>query len=610
MANKRTLQVWNSGMFIGLFLIAWIVAPVRVHAQASLVSGDIIDDIKVGGEAFTVVRDAKRREQWYYVPDTPRLYERVSNGKPEPEFTLLKYQFDDPKHHGNLLEGGLLQFSASLMVPADVIEQLRKEISTRKSVPKEQIRLSAMPIKSAEVLLYTPQTDTLLAEAPKGNGIAPTFATQKMVFTVPLTAIGADVYTGLVNSATGVPLMVTYTYEGLTPPQGFTVHVDYDQTYKHYSESSKFRAEASYMGLFGGSYQSTRESVFNELINNHCIQVHIDTGANFTMAQAQEYLQPILARINSELLEASKPPDKIDPAKAPDPGGGGWWGSVGYSVATKSETDRKHGTEDYDFHVQNVEERKTVASGFVGIGKYPKEVQDRLVFNSVGTFKRAFFLLPSVEDVDQMGIRQVELKVNFRTGMRSLLDNPKTVIWTAAQQSWSDGSDVLKIIPFGLGGYGLTEEQIKQIKFVESIRISLKNGSPLEYNESVDAFNGTLGVPRPRDNFDVVTVDGQQLSWKRLDNTSPLEAVEVTLTSGNRTLSDTLRPQLNNGAWTIPQPLYWVVGHKVGQPADPLSATIKFRLADGRIINWNHNGDLRQQSISSTVVLYDSDWKR
>jgi hypothetical protein len=579
-----------------------------VFAQASLISEDIIDDIRVGNETFTVVRDAVRREQWYYVPDRPRLYERVSNQVAEPEFTLLKYQFDDPQHHGNLLEGGLLQFSSSLMLPSDVIEGLRDQISGRRSISKEIIRLSAMPIKSADVLIYTPQSATLLAEAPKGNGIAPTFATQKMVFTVPLTAIGADVYAGLVDSATGVPVMVSYTYEGLTPPGGFTVFVDYDQTYRHYSESSSFRAEASYLGLFGGGYTRTSESIFNELVNSHCIRVDLTVGENFTMAQAQGYLQPILARINSELLEASKPPDKVDPAKASAAAKGGWWGSVNYSVATKSEVDRKHGTETFDFHVRSIMDRKTVASGFIGIGKYPDEIRKKLVFNSVGTFQRAFFLLPGIEDVDQMGIRQVQLEVNMRSDANNLLPNPKTVSWTP-KQSWSDGAQTMNVIAFGLGGFGLSQEQIRRLKFVESVRISLKNGPPLEYKQTVDAFNGTLGIPRPTDNLEIVTVDGQSLSWKRLDTTSKLEAVEVAMASGNRAVSETLRPQLNNGKWEIPKPFYWLVGRSLGQQADPLSVTIRFRLDDGTTSTWSHSGDLRQNSVSSTIVLFDSDWK-
>src|SRR5256885_3818224 len=42
-----------------------------------------------------------------------------------------------------------------------------------------------------------------------------------------------------------------------------------------------------------------------------------------TLFRSQGYLQPILALINAELMEAAKPPDKIDPAHAGAGAGGG-----------------------------------------------------------------------------------------------------------------------------------------------------------------------------------------------------------------------------------------------------------------------------------------------
>jgi hypothetical protein len=52
----------------------------KASAQASLASEDIINALKVGNQAYTVVRDAVRPEQWYYVPDRPRLFERDLQG--------------------------------------------------------------------------------------------------------------------------------------------------------------------------------------------------------------------------------------------------------------------------------------------------------------------------------------------------------------------------------------------------------------------------------------------------------------------------------------------------------------------------------------------------
>src|SRR5688500_12456949 len=79
-----------------VFLLSGVVIN-TVHGQASLLTEDIIDDIPVkpGGDekkaySVTVVRDAYQRDQWYYVPNAPRLVERVIDGKRYPEFALVK----------------------------------------------------------------------------------------------------------------------------------------------------------------------------------------------------------------------------------------------------------------------------------------------------------------------------------------------------------------------------------------------------------------------------------------------------------------------------------------------------------------------------------------
>jgi hypothetical protein len=104
----------NRGLkLFGIAVLA--VAPWQTAiSQASLASEDIINSLKVGDESFTVVRDAVQRDQWYFIPDRPRLFEKKTGNVTTPEFALLKYQFKDPANAANLLEGGVLQFSASL----------------------------------------------------------------------------------------------------------------------------------------------------------------------------------------------------------------------------------------------------------------------------------------------------------------------------------------------------------------------------------------------------------------------------------------------------------------------------------------------------------------
>ncbi len=67
-----------------MFLVGPLVS--RARAQASLAAEDIAQDVKVKidgvEETFTVVRDALQRNQWYYMPNSPRLYAALVPGPP------------------------------------------------------------------------------------------------------------------------------------------------------------------------------------------------------------------------------------------------------------------------------------------------------------------------------------------------------------------------------------------------------------------------------------------------------------------------------------------------------------------------------------------------
>src|SRR5687768_16427441 len=93
-------------------------------------------------------------------------------------------------------------------------------------------------------------------------------------------------------------------------------------------------------------------------------------------------LQPVLARINAEILDGLKPPEKVAPAVANSPSASGRIFSAGYSVSIKKKSDIRNGTGKFDFSVQNMVERTTIIGGFMGIGAYPQEVRKLVVLNS------------------------------------------------------------------------------------------------------------------------------------------------------------------------------------------------------------------------------------
>src|SRR5689334_9221117 len=98
-----------------IFLIGICIAYQNSFSQASLASEDFIENVPIteNGEKITysLVRDGNQKNQWYYIPSRIRLSEKQKqNGSREPEFTLIRYQFKDPKNPQELLEGGIIQF--------------------------------------------------------------------------------------------------------------------------------------------------------------------------------------------------------------------------------------------------------------------------------------------------------------------------------------------------------------------------------------------------------------------------------------------------------------------------------------------------------------------
>ena len=181
---------------------------------------------------------------------------------------------------------------------------------------------------------------------------------------MPLTRIGSDVFDTLVNGNTGLAVAVEFDYKGLTPAAGFTITVDWDQAYRHYSSDKQFRGEAAALGTFGLKASVDRSKVLNKLTSNEIIQVEVTEGGAFTAEKAATYVDQILARINTELTTALTPPTAVAPAQAQDPKGAEGFvdklkntltGSVGYSVAMKDERSVKKGRERIEFRSRQME---------------------------------------------------------------------------------------------------------------------------------------------------------------------------------------------------------------------------------------------------------------
>ncbi|WP_315803035.1 hypothetical protein [Bradyrhizobium sp. SZCCHNS3002] len=563
--------------------------------QVSLEASDVVDDVKFQDNgvdySVTVYRDARQRSQWYYVPIGPRIVaiKDADTGAAAPEMALVKYQFPDPSNPGSLLEGGLAQFSLVFAVPPSALEQMRQQLSARTGVGADQITIGPLPFTSGTVALYGESDRTFISSTPSGQGVAPTFATQRLAFQVPLTKPGVDVYEELIKGNTGIGIRAEYDYQGLTPPLGFEVEVDWDQTFKHLSKEEKWRAQVSARALFGlfsanVSYNKTNSDIRENLEQNQCIKVNVITGSGFTMEQVDKYLQPLLARISSTLLDQSKPPPTINPAAAEAPGTGNYGFSGGYSVAMKRVELTKKGKEKINFAVRTVVDRKAVVEGFVGIKEYPESVRKNIIRTvAPGQWQAAYFAFPDIGEAQNLGLTSIGAEVALVLNGNTIEQQAAT--WTPAD-SWKKvgSAATVKYFTFPLASVFAAngDNAFSRLKFQIKYKLNTASGAVLEAVEERPAVSAASTVPPALNSFVVVEVSPASLNWYKVDNPSDARALNIVLKVDGKEFHAAIAPKNINSAWQPPESAKFLVPTK----AKSVKIAMSMIASDGALLKW------------------------
>ncbi len=508
-----------------LFLITLcllLVSVSGVFAQASLADGDQFDvTIKVEGhqENVTVVRDAIRPEQWYYVPNKPRLVEKKEGKNAVPVFSLVKYQAKDPANPENLLEGGVLQAAVSLALPDDALAQLRKEIAKFTEIEEKKVLLSPLSMSNAKIAVYGPGGE-IMGEAPIAPDIGPSFANQAIPLQINLTRLGADFSDALVKTGGGIFITYVFDYNGLTPKCGFKITVDWDQTYKHFSTNTK--AKASYGAFFwGGNAQADISTVRDELMTSKCVNVESIAGEAFKPEDIDKYLMPILESINKEIFNIEAPA-KVEPAKAADPAlpSRRWGFSGAVSFSLKSVKDVKKGKTSYSMNRQFIVPRQTIAGGFIGIGGYSKEIQEKLIVQMPhGNWASAWYSLPDVGSAESVGVTEVSItvKVLDEAGKAVAKVPQQNAKWTVSAGAWKDAKgNERNSLMFALAELFSKTKDTSKLSYEQKIDVTQKTGNKTSKTTFVSKqpiFDGEAAVSTPMSNIECVEVNGSLLAW-------------------------------------------------------------------------------------------------
>jgi hypothetical protein len=583
-----------------------------VYAQVAIIGTDVNWTVKPpnSSESFTLLQDARNKLQWYYVPTQPRLVMRNNaQGNPVPVMQLLRYAYVDANDGNKVKMSGQLQFAVTLDA-SQYFDYLLKQVAQKVGVSESDVRLSPLQLKSASAAIYTPSGDLVTGQA-FGQGAAPVFGSQQIVFSIPLSKVGTEFYDALINGTTGVPVVVNVTYLGMTAPTKGTVKVNWDQAFSHYSSDEKFRASVSGWGWFSSwsaNYSEQRSTIRESLINSKSIEIEKVVGESFNDADLDKYLEPIVKRLNDELLADFAPPDKIDPAQAPDPGGARGW-SVGKSVAVKDVTKVKHGTESVSLNLSRVIDRATSIQGFIGIGTLSKEARDGVVLDVVpGVWDWAYFIPPLISADADMGLSGIDVEIVCKVlGKKS---ESRILRWQPAT-GWIDKDKrPVSVLPFNLLGknvkssndvsFTLTATVYQENYGSSSITLAPQIITPGK-GESEAAIANPLELIRP------IRVDVNSLTWQGV-SAAPGDSVKSLIISakiGSKTKPGLLRPISNSGVFKAPA--QFVALADSDNAIDNAKISMSFQTSQGTV-PWKTPAMLKDRMIGGIIVLTDCDW--
>jgi hypothetical protein len=577
-------------------------------------------------ENFTIIRDGRIRHHFYYVPNRPIVAYTIKNGNAKPVFQLMSYQTED--ENNDLVQGGILQMSMVMGVSQEVRDKILQKIRSKFIFEDYSLqhRLSPMPIKEAQITVYDLGGEMLAQEAPKG-GIAPIFGTQHYPFMLKLSKLGSDMMEALCRRNGGLPVLITYTFQGMTPKAGFEVEVDWDACYEHFSTDTELCATVA-KNAIGGSLGLDISTLREQFESEGLIKIDSLTNETVTSEDLDNLMKPILDMITRELFEQIHPPESIPPAEAEKlkeeqkkpPIAAAVQGvtetilkatkrffcaKAKLDFALKDVKIVKKGKFTYKFNRQAIVERTTSFGGLLGIGNYPKEVQDDCITTMPkGNWESAYFVLPSVGNPDSLGLKEVSISITPQQKQGSNWQQIsgyeiKTGYFNKSGKAiWTDknNKEVTRFLYPLKALYESDNFDTRNYRFKVDTTITPVKGDSFKTTSYMNMFDGDLPVPSPMNLVDQLTIDGCCLTFGT-------EKGEVFKAVGS----------VNSGAnsWRINLDQNKMMQTFLIPQDQQVKANLKFAGRSGMLGNWIHDNEpLRTVDSSLYFMLFDYDWEK
>jgi hypothetical protein len=506
-------------------------------------------DEKIGNSTeetmLTVIQDSNKPLVFYYVPNRPRLAETITkkDGKRvvKPVFQMMTLQTKSAKTK-NFYEEGLLQFALRMDLQPESASQAAKLIfedlqKNGLATETSDIKLLPLPVSSASISIYKPSGEWLSSGIQQPS-IAPIFSTQAVPFQINLTNMGADAMKALTQKGqAGLGIYYELSFEGILPPAKLTVELDWKQTFKHFSENTKTKKYWNALLFAGGTSRTDTKNIAEELLENKCIKVKMECRGD-KLEALQKVLDPILERINNELIEKMAPPEKVNPAEAEEPSYGiGMFYGGGSSYAMKKHASEKKGTETFTFERAQIVTRATSCGTFIGIGNYDKEIIEAAnIVMEPGNWEKAYYVLPTVGAVPGLMSVTINQYVQYKEGSGkaagsyptfSGVETPQLVMCNPSTSDnktvWTNKSgEVVTNISWPLQAlYAEAKAANKEVNDYVEYKVDMiitskgKSGltDELKMSELLPMMAGDKPVSSPLSSVDTITVDGSYLNF-------------------------------------------------------------------------------------------------
>lgn len=604
-------------------------------------------------EAFAVMRDGNNPEVFYIVPARPRLEVRKFNGKELPVFHLLKYQ--NKQKNGEIVNGGILQFSVTFGIPEIVRKNIAKKIKEFYNVKK--LRFAPFPIKNSTIKFYSLEgkpleTEEAEEEAEDGTaldsgsgpskGVGPGFGNQAIPFQVKLTKLNADLYDNLVKGNGGLPILMQITYEGITPKLGAKVTVNWNQCYKSFAANYKVdvKAQCKVINIGEGVDFGFAKDI---LMKNDSLKIESTTGEGFTDEDLKAITDIILPKIIDEMFDTEKGslgfPSEIPTVAAkelaerenatPDDSNAiaGLIGGIasGATALTKlaaglagSSMDanmnfslqykerEKKGSQVFELSQRKIVSRKCAFGSCVNISPWIKYKDELITVMQPGNWAAAFFSLPAVGDPDYLGIEDISITVvptfsgkNIdKIAQQSAYFKKKDDDW-----SWydSNGKQIYRMsFPLmAVLAENNTPRQRNKLAFKTTTKIKVKNQKTISVSSNIPMLNGDVPMSSPQNIVDTIEIDASYLAFAKKGKKGLVAVGGIIKTRNpNYTTKIKLNSKKQDAILFVPA------------NAKKLSAQLRFIRSDGKKAPKNPNSkkDLRDYCEDLNLYLFNQMW--